>query len=179
MHKIWHQIKKDEVKIRIKRAAPCAPVNIINRVDNFKTSYARFLEDGGTIPKNMVTDRTLLKHTVPDDMYQNWNVDVAKNQAIGKYRAEHVMEKIDPQANTIVKSSEFGKNIKIDKPIEFNNRPGTTFFETKGKVEFLEARHGQVTLNEGTIVYGVDQTSGKIIHVETRNSQIKQTFVPN
>ena len=179
MHKIWHQIKKDEVKIRIKRAAPCAPVNIINRVDNFKTSYARFLEDGGTIPKNMVTDRTLLKHTVPDDMYQNWNVDVAKNQAIGKYRAEHVMEKIDPQANTIVKSSEFGKNIKIDKPIEFNNRPGTTFFETEGKVEFLEARSGHVTLNEGTIVYGVDQTSGKIIHVETRNSQVKQTFVPN
>ena len=179
MHKIWHQIKKDEVKIRIKRAAPCAPVNIINRVDNFKTSYARFLEDGGTIPKNMVTDRTLLKHTVPDDMYQNWNVDVAKNQAIGKYRAEHVMEKIDPQANTIVKSSEFGKNIKIDKPIEFNNRPGTTFFETEGKVEFLEARSGHVTLNEGTIVYGVDQTSGKIVHVETMNSQIKQTFVPN
>ena len=179
MNNIWHQVKKDEVKIRIKRAAPCAPVNIINRVDNFKTSYARFLEDGGTIPKNMVTDRTLLKHTVPDDMYQNWNVDVAKNQAIGKYRAEHVMEKIDPQANTIVKSSEFGKNIKIDKPIEFNNRPGTTFFETEGKVEFLEARSGHVTLNEGTIVYGVDQTSGKIIHVETRNSQVKQTFVPN
>ena len=147
----------------------------------FQGKLCQIFKDGGTIPKNMVTDRTLLKHTVPDEMYQNWNVDVAKNQAIGRYRAEHVLEKIDPQAhpNTIVKSSEFGKNIKIDKPIEFNNRPGTTFFETNGKVEFLEARHGQVTLNEGIIVYGVDQTSGKIIHVETRNSQIKQTFVPN
>ena len=165
--------------MRIKRAAPCAPLNIINGVDNFKTNYAKFLEDGGTMPRKMVTDRTLLKHTVPDDMYQNWNVDVAKNQAIGRYRAEHVLEKLDPKAhpNTIVKSSEFGKNMNIDNPIEFNNRPGTTFFETNGKVEFLEARHGHVTLNEGTIVYGVDQTSGKIIHVETRNSQVKQTFV--
>ena len=122
---IWHNVKKVEVKLRIKRAPGglCAPggnqqlrqrlqQDYMNQHPNVDFNTAKFAVDYEHFGQ-VKGDVSFSKHSAPADLYDGYR-DVHKSQELGNLRVNNGNNFVSK--NTIVKEADFANNLDLSAP---------------------------------------------------------------